>query len=944
MIEAFIQRKQYQSAIALLAIIGFVVAVLNWPHEQVQVRYGCGHELAFEHSASDQFSLLDYAPVGRAVGWPVAISLDGAGSGQPANLRSAVGLNVAAAVGLCVLTFAFALVVQSLLRFQSGSATTFDKRQLGLATIPLACFLAAMAVFASEVRQQSLVERSFVKRLVNYGAVERTTVVPKFLYQRLPSHWLLPFTRIASYRVTSAPSDLIANSLQHDSIRNISVEDVSVDDQLWSELINSTTLDSLRFDYCDFLVENAIAAGPHTSLRSLTLYQCWGSESMTDSIPSMTSLESLSLNLSPISRPQTVAASLPADLKDLRLTISATDATDLRFHDLRKLEILKLDSSTNTFTDDVAALDLRDLPQLTSVTISPWLRMNISAVSVPRLQSIAAGRAFRHRGDVDDRGPESLRVCRLSIQQAPCLQELRLAAECLESFAIEQTPNFRSLVITPPRWFQNQALAVASSDDETSANQRRAVSRWMEDLATCDGPVSVDLSGLRMTGVDLTSLRNNSRIRALILTNTGVRASELVAIGHGNRIKSLKLQGCQIDHDELQSLLTAFKGIERLLIDTDNLEQIEIVDQPQLTDLFGSSVRSARRVKIVGCPKLTGNLAFGNGLESLEIRDGLSLKSLTVKGLLPPNAVLSGLRDLEIVELSGRNFNEQHFAALLECKSLSELSLAMPSVSAASLQRLGELEAMMVLRLPGANLTDEVVSQWGALTMLREVDLSFTRVSGQSLRMLSAHKNIQRLCVNHTQVQSSEIPLVSQIDGLLEIEFAGIGISPDDLRLCLRPSTIDRINLSGVAVGAELVDVLASDDANHLLFAGLRRCKLLDDDVRRIATAHPQLAMDIEGNWISDSLVRELAAQGRLISCNDRLEFERYLQQLAGNSVIADWLATKKARFEFGTRPYASLQVLPPVVERGRSSRSPIRSLGWMRRNVTASQLEQWLN
>jgi len=133
----------------------------------------------------------------------------------------------------------------------------------------------------------------------------------------------------------------------------------------------------------------------------------------------------------------------------------------------------------------------------------------------------------------------------------------------------------------------------------------------------------------------------------------------------------------------------------------------------------------------------------------------------------------------------------------------------------------------------------------------------------------------------HSRIQSHELAPVTRMHDLMELEIAGINMPPD---------------------------ILSSNEANHLLFVGLKRCGLNDGQVRQIADAPPKLAMEVHGNGVSASLIRSLEESGRVFSAANRLAFERYLKQLEGNTKSAEWFGTHEARFQYGTRPHTITQ------------------------------------
>ncbi len=97
------------------------------------------------------------------------------------------------------------------------------------------------------------------------------------------------------------------------------------------------------------------------------------------------------------------------------------------------------------------------------------------------------------------------------------------------------------------------------------------------------------------------------------------------------------------------------------------------------------------------------------------------------------------------------------------------------------------------------------------------------------------------------------------------------------LKQCLSKSLIDRLNLSDFPLSSEHVEVLASSAAKNVRFLGIANCGLSDEQVRAITEENPYLAVDIDGNEVSEATRRSLEKEGRLVNRHDRREFLKYL-------------------------------------------------------------------
>lgn len=888
---ALFQGKKLQWVMASVMSMGFILTVLNWPQEQVRLHFW---QIGVASTPGDlQWfnGQCDLQPLGRYAGWPEGVSLaPGNPQLQAGSLVQAWAINLSSAAILCLLTamfvagvFSSITAMMSLLRVngrEPSAESKLERRLLIFAGLSIPVVVLCLAAFAYPRCRRLVMEQQLAAELERYGAVDRAISLPAFLAQKLPTRFLVPLARIDSVALRSAPKALVARIPEMASLRSLTIENFSVNRELWFQLTSSRTLESLRLLNCSLPANLSRSHATQSALQTLVLDQCRGAGSVYESLQSLPNLRSLEFVDSPLPNISVMGESLPGELRELRLSIDAGIVKRVKLSGLTQLQTVKLQMLPAVHAPEVVSVELEDLGQLTSLTVAPGLLIDLTATHLPRLGEIMA-ESSRHRGWSGDESSSPLPIRNLTIHHAPCLQSLYLDRRCLEGFLVRHTPNLRTLVIAAP--VSPLRYSPRFGGDETRNRNGELIDRWLSSVAESDGPTSLDLSGLPLAGVDLSPLAQNRRIKELVLVNTGVRAEQLAAIGHGNRIKSLNLKGCEINQAELLSLFSAYDGIERLQIDTNHLETLEIVDQPQLIQLFSTATRGARKVRIIGCPKLTGHLTLGRSVEHLEIRGAQSLKGLTVKGPLPEGTVLEGFRDLEVVELAGRNVNEAHLTSLLNCQALSELTLASPTISALSFQEINRFSELQVLKLPGAKLSDDVVTGWDALQHLREIDLSHSDVTGQVLQSLSQYSNLRSLKLDHTKVLAEDLAVIGKFKSLVEIDLAGVGITPSHLQRCLDRLFIDRINLAGTAVGSEVVDILASDAAKRLVFVGLKDCRLSDGDILKISTAHPRLAMDIGGNALSDRVVRDLTAQGRLIDCDDRFAFEVWLQRLSVN-------------------------------------------------------------
>ena len=131
-----------------------------------------------------------------------------------------------------------------------------------------------------------------------------------------------------------------------------------------------------------------------------------------------------------------------------------------------------------------------------------------------------------------------------------------------------------------------------------------------------------------------------------------------------------------------------------------------------------------------------------------------------------------------------------------------------------------------------------------------------------------------------------------------------------------------------------MLDVLSSEDAICLRFVGLKQCRLQDSDVVQIALSNPNLAMDLEGNHLGESVLDGLAAQGRLLSSDDMQGFDRWTQRLSGVTLASREHDMDDAKLAGANRPHGKQARASSIAMTAtRAVRSALR-FSWGRRNL----------
>ncbi len=920
MIDSMMKSRLFQVFVVWFALTAFLIAALNCPRDQVKVRYWQDRWSSPSNATFGQLWVAEQESLGRSYGWPFSIPLHSAGAVAPREALPSIAWNLIFGLIACVVATFTCGSLHLLVKFRHGLLEYIGRKQILIATVSIA-MVACAVIGVGIVRVRKILNhQQLVQRLRPYGTVGMAFEAPAVLVSRLPAWAMYPFFKIESFDGSVDGLEIIKQFDSAPNLRLVAIQNSAIADDVWQTLFSDWRVQEVRLSDCEVQFSE-VASIHNTTLQKFSMIQCSGADAIIPMLRHCDQLRSVLLSRSSLNDLSGIGDALPPQVQEVVLTLEIAAGSKLELKGLDQLKSLKIESAFRSSPSDYLALRLVDLPRLEACSVSSSIGLDMQALRLPRLRKIEAIGYVRGPGYAKGAGyttydQASLPARILLIDNLPCLQQLRLSGDHLKRFQFINTPNLKKLSIGTTSFLGKPEWEYEPIDPNA----------WIADLADCDGPTSIDLSDVSLVGVDFTPLQHNPRIKEMILANTGVSLAQINHASRDGHIKSFDLRGCDLSKHELDSLLSSTPNIQRLVVDTEHLSEIHIVNQPRLTHLLGSSVDLAKAVQIIDCPQLTGALVLGDKIETFEIRGAQSLNAISMRGPLPVNAILEGIRDLSIAEFPGNQFTDSHLRSVLNCQSLSELILDNPSVSPGALSEIGQLTNLSVLRVPGAPVTDEVVANWRGLRNLREIDLSETTITGQSLKTLAQLPNLQRISVNDTTIDSSDIAVIAQLQSLLELELAGSSIQPQTLIELLNPYRLERINLSGTVLAKAIVEVLASETANHLMFLGLSHCGLSDADVCAITDANPELALDISGNDVSIEVVRRLSQAGRLIASSDRLGFERYLQDLDGNVTNSRWLGSQAAKKQFATRPYASLDVasFSEYIDRQRSKRSPI--------------------
>ena len=716
-------------------------------------------------------------------------------------------------------------------------------------------------------------ERQLEDQVSQHAVTVSYAVIPKPLAGMTPRPLLRSFTRLRAVALCRNSPETLAAAIATPTVHTIGTHRIAPTAEQVRQLAKDGRIKHLLVRHAKIDAATKSAIFQATSLRRLDLINCRGVEEGWEEVRNLFRLQALILTDTDLRLALLPSDGWPPKLNRMFLPRMKEGADSVTLRGLKSLTTLNVQRMDAVVNRELLRITLEDLPRLDYLGLETTQRISLRIKSAPRLRSIGyTEQDSMQRSMRQEVVPASLWLRELHLDGVYSLEEVSCDGLDLKEVTLRRAPNLRRISLSRFGYQGGMVLR------KPTASTPMSLQMLVNSLAKCDGPVSLDLSSLPLGGVDLTPLAQNKRIRRLELVNCGIEGKQSTALARLTSLTELDLRQCPITDADASRLLSLNVNLNALLVSSQSFSKIEVVDQTQLRGFVSTDSPNARVVNIANSPQLEVDLVLGDNLEVLKVHDGRSITGVSVDGPIPKGCELHGLRALKFFAIGGKNANDELCKDVWQCRDLDHLTIAYGSLSKQSLKHVGRLDRLTVLSLPGSDLDDEIVTQhWADLTMLSDINLSETKISSRTVAFAAALKNLQKLSIAYCDVKPEDLNDLTEVGQLIELDVAGIGITPDCLSGCLRRGMMDRLDLSDSHVSNELIDVLVSSAANSLLFLGLKNCKLGDAEIDRIIDAHPRLVMDLDGTAVSGQMLARLSEQRRLLDRTDRIGFLRHL-------------------------------------------------------------------
>jgi hypothetical protein len=880
-------RERFDSmTVTTVIVLIAIIVLLNWPFEYVNTACQYHQPLHLSEVSVDVFMFERYEMISG--GFPLKYLIreedDPAGSPQfwsPIYLGINLVLGLLAVAVAGFVTYWIGNPKDSFLD-TLGSDTRGFQTRIHFAAVGTG--LATILTLGSVLVWNHYANHNVLQAFEKHAIVVRYAIVPKQLVSIFPSAVLSQFAQIRSLTLVNAPDDVISETKRLKTLCSIGFIGKAPSSADIDEISRRNPLKSFTIKSCgiDSPIKEAITS--ISSLRRLQIISCNGLADGFHGIENFKRLKQLYLVNCDLPLSAVRTKRWAASLETLHLSRPRTGKDSLTLGGLINLKTLNISRVESHLNDDLVEIRLRELPSLEQLFLETMQKLSIEIVSATRLQTISFSEPdLNTRNNTFGIMPAAPWLESLRLHDVPSLRELQLDGLDLNTLEVHGAPNLQRISIN--RYSHQVGFMLREAPKDIRPRMQGIVNA----LGKIEGPTVIDLTSLPLDGIDLSPLATSQRLRSLILVQCGIDGSQLPAIAKIPNLTSLDIRRCPVSDVEVANLLDRGLPLREMLVNSDRFERIEVINQASLRGFVTSDSPMAKVVNITDSPELSAEIILGKCLKSLCIRDARSLLGISIDGPIPRNSELHGFRALRFFAIGGPQATDRLCDHLWQCTELDHLTIAYGRLSRQALANIGQLTNLTVLSLPGSETDDSLIrDHWRNLHLLSDVNLSDSNVTSGACEFLICQKNLQKLSLNHCPLNKNDLAGLSDVKQLIELEVAGVGLTPETLQACLGRGMLDRLDLSDSVVSDEIIEILASKLAHSLLFLGLQNCGLNDHQIRSIVDAHPRLAVDVSNNPISDPLIQDLSNQKRLIDRRDRNGFLRHLAAESSLNAIAD--------------------------------------------------------
>ncbi|EMI27581.1 leucine-rich repeat domain-containing protein [Rhodopirellula europaea] len=482
---------------------------------------------------------------------------------------------------------------------------------------------------------------------------------------------------------------------------------------------------------------------------------------------------------------------------------------------LQSLSVRHLRPNRRTNADELK-LTVRLMPALTELSIDAGIPVDLSLLELPRLAKLHGIDSYSMRfSNAEGEDGYIARVSSLKMSGLSSLTKLELAGENFDDWEIEECPRLHDVRITrpapggygrfrrgrrgweaPPQFAGSRFFASAATGPAPLPQKStKGLMAWSASLPSLR---TLNFDGMDLTTCELSKLKTCSYLKSLTLENCQLEPRQLEELQVVSTLRELSVSGAEIDPEVFPQLLAMHSNWEVLALPWEELEEIRIIDQPQLRRAFGTRNLRAKHIELVNLNSLVSRLRVAPGVETvrvvnlprlteidirrpqtdqIEIERVPHLLSFTLeRGVLNSTALssLTQSRQLHSLILPGTDYPEglgKHFASW---PGLQEINVMGTTIGDDDLRELPNLKNLRRLRLDYTALTEKGISTLARCARLQSVSLMGLELSSAAFEPLSALSWLMELSVN----ESISLPDALQSIRLMPDEWAAESTDP----------------------------------------------------------------------------------------------------------------------------------------------------------------------
>jgi serine/threonine protein kinase/Leucine-rich repeat (LRR) protein len=406
-------------------------------------------------------------------------------------------------------------------------------------------------------------------------------------------------------------------------------------------------------------------------------------------------------------------------------------------------------------------------------------------------------------------------------------------------------------------------LAGCTSLRDLSLSRTKITSKGMERLGKLPSLRQLYLADTEIDGDGLKSLIALSNLTHLAIGNTGVGDGDLALLKNLPELSWLSLSGPNITDAALPQLakLTDLKDLAidgTAITDAGVLELLEAMPNVAIShDPFDPQRQACRWFLMTGG---VVELAEGEIKSPKDLpRDAVRVLAVDLAEIedvdhIKLGRVLEVCPDLESINLSDTNVNDDALVGLAKASKLKALYLTNTSVTDEGLARLAEATQLQLLDLRGTRITGSGFAALTNLKDLRQLLLGHTRVDDRALAALSPFEKLAALDLGYcTTISDRGAASLGDLKGLQVLVLRNTRVGDEAVKEIAKAPELTVLDLSGTYAGDD--GVASLKDAAKLVQLTLAKTKVTDAAMTTLAELKGLRKLDLARTDISEEAV-----------------------------------------------------------------------------------------